>query len=106
MKVKVAGRSALLQIAPSTQQITPHAGLVLVRALAERLGLPALLDEITVKKRRRGYSPAQATLALCETLIAGGECLEDAALLRSLRVFLCIDGWLGVVGDAVSEVDA
>jgi transposase len=25
---------------------------------------------------------------------------------RSLRVFLCIGGWLGVVGDAVSEVDA
>ena len=24
----------------------------------------------------------------------------------SLRVFLCIGGWLGVVGDAVSEVDA
>ncbi len=26
--------------------------------------------------------------------------------LTSLRVFLCIGGWLGVVGDAVSEVDA
>ena len=25
---------------------------------------------------------------------------------ESLRVFLCIGGWLGVVGDAVSEVDA
>ncbi len=25
---------------------------------------------------------------------------------KSLRVFLCIGGWLGVVGDAVSEVDA
>jgi hypothetical protein len=28
------------------------------------------------------------------------------ASLASLRVFLCIGGWLGVVGDAVSEVDA
>jgi hypothetical protein len=28
------------------------------------------------------------------------------ALIRSLRVFLCIGGWLGVVGDAVFEVDA
>ena len=83
MKVKVAGRSALVQIAPSSQQITSHAGLVLVRALAEHLGLPELLDEITVKKRRRGYTPAQAILALCETLIAGGDCLDDAALLRS-----------------------
>jgi len=83
LKVKVAGRSELVQIAPSSQQITSHAGLVLVRELVERLGLPELLDQITVKKRRRGYSPAQAILALCETLIAGGECLDDLALLRS-----------------------
>src|SRR5712691_2988435 len=34
--------------------------------------------------------------------------LLDAAraAVESLRVFLCIGGWLGVVGDAVSEVDA
>lgn len=83
MKVKLAGRSALVQVVPSSQQITAHAGLVLVRELAGRLGLPELLDEITVKKRRRGYTPAQAMLALCETLIAGGDCLDDVDLLRS-----------------------
>lgn len=82
MKVKVTERSALVQIAPSTQQITAHAGLVLVRELAEALAVPALLDGVTVKKRRRGYSAGQQALALCETLIAGGECLDDAALLR------------------------
>lgn len=83
MKVKVTDRSALVHIAASSQQITSHAGLVLVRELAGRLGLAELLDGITVKKRRRGYSPAQAILALCETLIVGGECLDDAALLRA-----------------------
>ena len=83
MKVTVTERSALVRVAASGQQITAHAGLVLVRELWDRLGLPVLLDAITVKKRRRGYSPAQAILALCETLIAGGECLEDAALLRA-----------------------
>jgi hypothetical protein len=83
LKVKVTGRSALVQVAPSSQQITAHAGLLLVRELADQLGLPKLLDSITVKKRKRGYSPAQQALALCETLIAGGECLEDAALLRA-----------------------
>jgi hypothetical protein len=82
LKVKVTGRSALVRVAASGQLITAHAGLVLVRELADGLGLPALLDEVTVKKRRRGYSPAQAILALCETLIAGGECLDDLALLR------------------------
>lgn len=83
MKVKLAGRSALVQVAPSTQQMTAHAGLVLVRELAASLGVGELLDLVTVKKRARGYSPAEQALALCETLIAGGECLDDAALLRA-----------------------
>ena len=67
MRVKVTERSALVQIAASTQQITAHAGLVLVRELADRLGLAELLDAITVKRRRRGYSPAQAILGLSTT---------------------------------------
>jgi hypothetical protein len=83
LKVKLARRSALVRITASSQQLTAHAGLVLVRELAEQLGLPALLDRVAVKERRRGYSPAEAILALCETLIAGGECLDDAALLRA-----------------------
>ena len=38
---------------------------------------------------------------------AADEPLAGAVLdPASLRVFLCIGGWLGVVGDAVSEVDA
>jgi len=72
----------LVRVAASSQQITAHAGLVLVRELAARLGVGELLDCVTVKKRRRGYSPAQVILGLCEALIAGGECLDDVALLR------------------------
>ena len=83
MKVKVTERSALVQVEASTQQLTSHAGLVLVRELADRLGVAGLLDRVTVKKRSRGYSPSQAMLALCETLIAGGDCLDDVALLRA-----------------------
>ncbi len=83
MRVKVTERSALVRVAASTQQLTSHAGLVLVRELAGRLGVGELLDRVTVKKRSRGYSPAQAILGLCETLIAGGECLDDVALLRA-----------------------
>ena len=54
-----------------------------MRELAASLGIAELLDGVTVKKRARGYTPAQQALALCETLIAGGECLDDAALLRA-----------------------
>jgi hypothetical protein len=82
LRVKLAGGSALVEVASSTQAITAQAGLVLVRELADGLGIAELLDQISVKKRRRGYSPSQQALALCETLIAGGECLDDAALLR------------------------
>ena len=64
--MKLAGRSALVQIVASSQQMTAHAGLVLVRELAGALGVAELLDQVTVKKRARGYSPAQQLLALCE----------------------------------------
>jgi Transposase DDE domain group 1 len=82
LKVKVTERSALVRVVASGQQITAHAGLVLVRELAAGLGVGELLDRVTVKKRDRGYSPTQAILGLCETLIAGGECLDDVAVLR------------------------
>jgi hypothetical protein len=81
--VKVTERSALVQVAASSQQLTAHAGLVLVRELAARLGVAELLDRVTVKKRKRGYSPSQVIFGLAETLIAGGECLDDIALLRA-----------------------
>jgi DDE family transposase len=82
LKVKVTERSAMVRVAASSQQLTSQAGLVLVRELAGRLGVGELLDRVTVKKRSRGYSPSQAILGLCETLIAGGECLDDVGLLR------------------------
>ena len=82
MRVKVTERSALVQVVASGQQITAHSGLVFVRELAARLGVGELLDRVAVKRRRRGYRPSQVILGLCETLIAGGECLDDIALLR------------------------
>jgi hypothetical protein len=63
--------------------MTAYAGLVLVRELAGALGVGELLDAVTVKKRARGSAPSQQVLALCETLIVGGEYLDDAALLRA-----------------------
>lgn len=81
MGVKVTRGAARVEVRRSSQEITAHAGLVLVRELAARLGLQGLLDGLTVKRRRRGFSPAQAVLAIVETLVAGGDCLEDSRLL-------------------------
>ncbi|MFN2629841.1 MAG: transposase, partial [Gaiellaceae bacterium] len=80
--MKVIEQSALVQVAASTQQLTSHAGLVLVRELAGRLGVGELLNRVAVKKRGRGYTPAQAILGLSKTLLVGGECLDDLALMR------------------------
>jgi hypothetical protein len=65
--------------------MTAHAGLVLVRELASRLGVGELLDRLTVKRRRRGFSPAESVMAIVETLVAGGDCLDDSKLLRADR---------------------
>jgi hypothetical protein len=53
--------------------------------------------QIVVADRVRGDDADEAE--------AAGEVLARRRC-ASLRVFLCIGGWLGVVGDAVSEVDA
>jgi hypothetical protein len=66
---------------------------------------------VTAQKRR----PAHRVTAWRGLEPGGGKQTPDRAWrdteteleqLASLRVFLCIGGWLGVVGDAVSEVDA
>jgi hypothetical protein len=81
--VKVTAGPARVEVVRSSQGITAHSGLVLVRELAVRLGVCELLDRLTVKRRRRGFSPAQAVMAIVETLAAGGNCLEDSKLLRA-----------------------
>ena len=85
MGVKVTAGPARVEVRRSGQEMTAHAGLVLVRELAARLGVGELLDRLTVKRRRRGFSPAQAVMAIVDTLAAGGDCLEDSKLLRGDR---------------------
>jgi hypothetical protein len=85
LKVKVTAGPARVEVRRSSQEVTAHAGLVLVRELAARLGVGELLDRLTVKRRRRGFSPGQAVMAIVETLAAGGDCLDDSKLVRADR---------------------
>jgi hypothetical protein len=55
--VKVTAGPARVEVVRSSQEITAHSGLVLVRELAARLGVCELLERFTVKRRRRGFSP-------------------------------------------------
>jgi hypothetical protein len=65
------------------EQVTSHAGGVLVHALAQQLGGEQIVEEeLQVKQRQRGYSEGQAIGALVHNLLLGGECLSDLEVLR------------------------
>ena len=55
------------------------AGLVLTGTLVQHLGLEEVVDE-TVNV---GYRPGRKLLTLTHTLVAGGDCIDDVALLRA-----------------------
>jgi hypothetical protein len=65
------------------EQLTSHAGTVLLQDFAQRLGVEQVLDEeLQVKERERGYSEGQAIKGLIYNLILGGAHLSDLEVLR------------------------
>src|SRR3989304_4307836 len=79
----------------SLDRLAPHfdddhaiasAGLIQPATLAQRLGLRALFDEYV----RLGGAPGHAhaghkAMTLIHSALAGGECIDDAAMLRAGR---------------------
>jgi len=70
------------KVSTTKQAITSFAGLPLLLGMARSLGLEEELNALPIKKRERGYSPAETTLALMGLLQAGGAALDDVSLLR------------------------
>jgi len=73
-----------LSVAFSDRHAVADAGLLLPATLAERLGLRALIDEHV----RLGGAPGAGNagvkgMAFIFSALAGGDCIDDAALLRS-----------------------
>lgn len=82
-KPTVIGQAANFNICFREVALASHAGLVLLKDFIDQLGVADLLDsEVKVKQRERGYSDADAILALCWNLIVGGDCLLDLEVLR------------------------
>jgi Transposase DDE domain group 1 len=80
---KVVGKVGKFNIAFRQEQLTSHAGTVLLRDFAQRLGVERVLDEeLQVKVRERGYSEGQAIRGLVYNLILGGTHLSDLDVLR------------------------
>ena len=80
---KVIGKVGKFNISFRPEQLTSHAGTVLLHDFAQRLGVEGLLDaELRIKTRERGYSEGQAIGGLVYNLILGGEHLSDLDVLR------------------------
>ena len=80
---KVVGKVGKFNIGFRKEQLTSHAGTVLLQDFAHRLGVERVLDEeLQVKVRERGYSEGQAISGLVYNLILGGTHLSDLNVLR------------------------
>ena len=79
----IVGKAGEFNICFRDTTLSNHAGLILVRELADRLGVAELLDEaLHVKQRECGHRESEAVLSLSHNLIAGGSCLLDLNVLR------------------------
>jgi hypothetical protein len=80
---KVVGKVGKFNICFRPEQLTSHAGTVLLQNFAHRLGVARLLEEeLHVKVRERGYGEGQAIGGLVYNMILGGEHLSDLDVLR------------------------
>jgi hypothetical protein len=61
-----------------------NAGLLLPATLAERLGIEAAVDQLVDLGTRPGHHrPGRKVLTLVHALVAGGDCIDDADVLRT-----------------------
>jgi len=61
-----------------------NAGLVMTATLAERLGIETLVNEIVDLGDRPGAArPGPKVMTLVHSIVAGGDCIDDADMLRS-----------------------
>ncbi len=73
-----------LQVAFDDEHAVANAGLVLTATLAQRLDIEGLGDQmITLGERPGAFRPGRKVMSLVHALIAGGDCIEDANVLRT-----------------------
>jgi hypothetical protein len=78
-----------VETVPDLDGLTSRAGLPLVLETMRALGLPrAIRAHVHVRERQSGYTETEKLEALVLLLAAGGDCLDDIAVLQA-------DGGLG-----------
>ncbi len=90
-----------VEVAEGADAVTGRAGLPLVLETMRALGLDrAIAQHVTVRQRASGYTEAEKIEALVLLLAAGGDCLDDIAVLQA-------DGGLGrLLGRKLPSADA
>jgi len=82
-QITILKKPPKVKIEMSNKIITNFPGTLLIQNFAYRLGIPERIEEIVrVKERERGYSEAESIFALVQSMIMGGECLDDLKVLR------------------------
>jgi Transposase DDE domain group 1 len=78
-----------VEVVPDAAGLTSRAGLPLVLETMRALGLPRVIREhVHIRARQSGYTEVEKLEALILLLAAGGDCLDDIAVLQA-------DGGLG-----------
>ena len=82
-----------VRLSATKEPLTVHTGLSLYYAMAEHLGIPALLNRhVRVKKREAGYPESEHILALAANAFVGGDYLDDLEALREDAAMLRVIG--------------
>ncbi|HSO51164.1 MAG TPA: hypothetical protein VL330_00095 [Actinomycetes bacterium] len=76
--------STTLVVAFDDDHAVANAGLLLPATLTERLGIEAVIDALVDLGDRPGaHRPGRKVLTLMHALVAGGDCIDDAGVLRT-----------------------
>lgn len=80
----VNGQSDRFEVVFDDARAVPDAGVLLVAALAERLGIGALTNRLVRLGARPGAAnPGRKILSLIFAMVLGADCIDDCELLRS-----------------------
>lgn len=75
-----------VKVGETRSAVTGFGGASALVVVAHQTGMVAALDEqLRIKRRRRGYAPSASVMDLMLLLCAGGECIDDLAVLREDR---------------------
>ena len=80
---KVVPRPLKVELDFTDARLTGNGGWAVLAGMADRLGLPAMLSSVSVKRRARGASDAETLWSLVASLSAGNGALSDLDALRA-----------------------